>query len=635
MATPQRVLLWIGVAAALAVFGVMAASWLHEDLPDEPLDVSLEDVEGRATPPKQLPQPGPAVERPKPPPRLPETEGGSVTGRIVRIGRQPVAGARIEALRGANLGIFLRGEADSLQRRTVTDSEGGFRLEDVPATGDLLLRLDGDDFASTDFGPFVVSTGRTTSVGDLVVTEGLTILGSVVDPNRRPVAGATLGLHFGMSPPPLEAKPARVTLSDEAGRFQFLHAPASGLSLDIQAPGFARMRRQFVPQPGQAQHEWLVRVEVEPVHPLSGRVLALPDLKPVAGALIEAQALDAHRAGGVSTTDADGRFEITGLAFGNYNITAIAKGYCRKSERTWAERGEDSVELRLAPAGSVAGTVLGSDGRPVAHFDLQARFHSDRHAPPSPRGNFRRISSSQGRFVLDDLEPGFWCVAVWAKGYAVSESRCLRVHQGEQLEGLDVTLQLGAALTGRVVDDSGQAVPGAIVSLHPNREPEAEFLRQPDGGPLTRHRTVTDSDGRFRLDELTAQRVQVQVDHPDYAVVRRDDIAIPAQAELELEGFVLERTASVEGVALDRAGVPLTGVVVRLYRIGGMALQVTTDGGGAFRFPRVRAGDYQLTCEGRGGGLFSMLEYLHAGTGPDTLQLRPGDAVQRNVVALP
>jgi hypothetical protein len=73
---------------------------------------------------------------------------------------------------------------------------------------------------------------------------------------------------------------------------------------------------------------------------------------------------DAPDAGRVVTrTDANGRFEQAGLANGRFSLSASGRG--RGAARRQSVRVGSRVDLVLFPSGSVFGTVLGDDGRPV------------------------------------------------------------------------------------------------------------------------------------------------------------------------------------------------------------------------------------------------------------------------------
>jgi hypothetical protein len=231
---------------------------------------------------------------------------------------------------------------------------------------------------------------------------------------------------------------------------------------------------------------------------------------------------------------------------------------------------------------------------------------------------------------LANLEAGFTCVQVWAKGYALTESECIRVRRGEDVTGVVVTLVRGAVLHGIAVDDRGEPVSGAKVTLHRNRETSIPLLRGTSGRPAYLKDTRTGSEGRFVLRELTGMTYQVEVDHPDYAIVRRDNVVVEVAQEQETSPFVLDRAARVEGVAIAPNGQLQADSIVQLTTVGGTSRRTSTDGSGRFVFRRLSPGEYQLACFGK---TMNLSEVLRAAMNPpEKFLVEAGRTITRNVI---
>jgi protocatechuate 3,4-dioxygenase beta subunit len=413
-----------------------------------------------------------------------------------------------------------------------------------------------------------------------------------------------------------------------------MHARSALFSVRAQAEGFALAQLQTGPLYGEAPTEFQVVLNLLEAKPLEGIVLGDPGGVPIAGAQVDALPLDPGNGGGRATTGADGRFSIPDIAPGNYTVAAHAKGYSAHSERTWADKGPTEVELRLKKQGSLRGTVVGDDGKPITAFDLQPRSHKRPLDPPYPRMSLMRIESAEGEFLLEGLDPGFWCVEAWSQGYALTVGPCVRVRQGQDVVGVVVKLARAATLTGFVVDDSGAPVEGARVSLHANDEPDAEFLRDTEPSAALGAETRTDAQGRFTLRDLAARAFQVEVDHRDFAIVRRNDVTTEPGKEVETKPFVLTRSGSLSGQALSSLGDPLSGVTVHLYLVGQWTRQTISDGQGVFRYERLPEGDYELGCYGRNPDFGSMLSALDGPNKPVPFRVAKGQHVEHDVVAL-
>jgi protocatechuate 3,4-dioxygenase beta subunit len=547
-----------------------------------------------------------------------------------------VVDARLESYTGTRTGMPGLGMQRNLQREGQVDADGRFTITELTETDDLLLRLTGATFAVTECGPYRVVAGTDTDLGDLIVDPGMDIVGSIVDALEKPVAGALIRFYQMPAEATYELPHDFEQLSDARGLFRFRHVRAAWFTLRVTAEGFANARVLGELSPGYAEPEYPVKVSMRKVAPLRGFVLSKRDGAPLAGATVEAYPLDRENDGARTLTDADGSFEILGITAGNYVVAAVADGYARRSERTFADSYETPMQLVLPEQGTLAGVVVGDDDRPLRNFELQARFHQRRMDPPSPRFGVQRYASDDGSFVVKNLAAGFWCVQAWAQGYALTDSLCVQVPQGHDVVGLVVQLKRSATLTGRVQDHAGEPVPGARVSLHTNREPDIAFLRDTDPDPTLPPDVRTRTDGTYRFTGLADRMYQLEVDHPEYAILRRDDVRAVAGKESEAAAVVLERSASISGTALTRGGQPLTGVAVYLAATHGGTGggEATTDGRGRFSFGRLRPGEYQLTCFGRNPNLGAMLSAAVGADRPTPFMLERAQQLDVTVVAI-
>ncbi len=221
-------------------------------------------------------------------------------------------------------------------------------------------------------------------------------------------------------------------------------------------------------------------------------------------------------------------------------------------------------------------------------------------------------SDADGRFRFTDLPPlpregeragWFYALVVTAKGRAST----IRWVQNEK-SAADITIAMppGATLRGRVTDQNGKPIAGAVVWVQ-------GLLSDPLEGVMSAR---TDAEGRYAIVDLRAwDAAKVKptdlgngkamtisecffwVRHPDYAQERPSYRCIP-----DTINVTLQPAGIIEGRVLDQVtGKPAAGVMVSMQATndnrGGGWGQTRTDPNGTYRLSSVRAGRYNLWAE--------------------------------------
>jgi hypothetical protein len=104
-----------------------------------------------------------------------------------------------------------------------------------------------------------------------------------------------------------------------------------------------------------------------------------------------------------ATTDAEGKFRVTGMLPGMYNGSAQRTGYVtpRETVRVGVRAGDrkDDLKLKLVPAGAISGRVLDADGDPVEGISVTIEGSG---SGPSVQGG---VSDDRGRYRIGGLMP--------------------------------------------------------------------------------------------------------------------------------------------------------------------------------------------------------------------------------------
>ena len=292
----------------------------------------------------------------------------------------------------------------------------------------------------------------------------------------------------------------------------------------------------------------------------------------------------------------------------------------------------------------------------------------------SDRGSASEVmTGADGRYQFEDLSPGRYLLSARRSGYLGSPTRArslvpqpipIDVMAGETVEGIDFKLVRAGAISGRIVDDFGDALVNARVT--------ARHMVFADGSRRPEVAAAADTDdlGEYRLSDLTPGSYYVAATFPSAnskARLRRRDSqgpyvlwshhpGVPTLAEArpvrvsagdDITGIDIalapHRPASVSGTVVDARGRPATDARVILGGAGGEAVTVgvmasvlagqrtavvvggrTIDGLGArpgerdgrFEFPLVWPGEYVIIAYRQLGSSPSLefaSEYLTVG----------------------
>lgn len=182
--------------------------------------------------------------------------------------------------------------------------------------------------------------------------------------------------------------------------------------------------------------------------------------RPLAGVLVSATARSAvHNATVEVATDAAGRFQMTGLHAGEYELTALAPAWA--AERTTATLGvaetSEGVRLRARPA-TVVSAVIRAGGKACAGGQLALH---ERAASADVEGKLTIAGVVPRTYAARASCPGS---VAWSGEHQVGTTPVLREWE----------LETGAVVSGRVERANGAPFPGAHVGIVPRRVNDKE-----------------------------------------------------------------------------------------------------------------------------------------------------------------
>jgi protocatechuate 3,4-dioxygenase beta subunit len=350
--------------------------------------------------------------------------------------------------------------------------------------------------------------------------------------------------------------------------------------------------------------------------------------QPIAGARVDVRdnkavvlPMDPEAGTRSALTDEHGRFRISGLSANLQSVTATLRGYAA-ARRPDAKPGS-TLELYMFPGASVSGTVRGVDGSPVAGAVVRAE--SD--GPLGPAGR-PEITRADGGFEIAGLAAGTYRLLARHRDFAPAVSARVTLQQSEAI-ALDLALERGGVVSGRLVDGEGRAASRGRVSV-------SELNGQPPPRTLADLlRADAASDGRFRLPALPPGDHALTVSAEAHGA-RRVEARASAGADTDLGDIALEAGLLIRGTVRDRAGVPVADARVTAFqpRPAEFGFQppaeARSQADGSFVVGGLSTGVYRVTARATGYGEAS--RQLDAGSEKVELVLAPAGSISGQAV---
>ena len=310
----------------------------------------------------------------------------------------------------------------SIRSEEPTGPDGVFYLEGLTTGETYELQVMGQ----AGLGPRKAGVVAPAEGVDLVVTGTGQIRGRVVDGDSgraipdfqvRYQPDAQGGMRFvmrmgpGRGRGPYEKQPFHA----EDGSFVLEDVAAGRWTVEAFAPGYqAGSASAVVVGEGEATEGVEVRLSKGGV--ITGQVLESRGGRPILDATVRAELsgggprMAMIRMGGEggdneAATDADGRYEIAGLAPGTWTVTASHPDWSEATTSVELKDAPATADIRLGRGGSVGGTVL-AGGRPVAGAQVSLSASGSAGAGMMGGGEQSALSDDGGRFRFERLNPG-------------------------------------------------------------------------------------------------------------------------------------------------------------------------------------------------------------------------------------
>ena len=402
----------------------------------------------------------------------------------------------------------------------LSSTDGAFVVDGLSA-GAVIVTADHPDYSPSRAR---VDLQEEEDPPELVVhmSRGGTITGTVLDARRAPVAQARIVITRG------SGEDTATAVTDESGRY----------TAERLAPGSVRVLRQPDDRRGTGQgfrmktavvregEVTVVDFDESSKILMAGRVL-LGDA-PIPNTPLMFRALDPAASGEIksSQSDADGAYRVGLERSGEYQVSVqlggvnglVGQSSVRIAVPELAEVAQDIV----LPASFISGRVVDLEGKGIASAAVSALRDGGAVGDPSRR--LAAYCDPEGLYRMEGVQPGTYRLSVRAAGYRLKEIHPVEISEAHPSATVDVQLDRGLRLRGRVLSPQGSGIPGAMVFVAPAGSPDSALFLP----------AQTDVNGGFEITAPADGPVDITAVSSAWAPARLSSFTPPPQDDAQV-----------------------------------------------------------------------------------------------------
>ena len=420
----------------------------------------------------------------------------------------------------------------------------------------------------------------------LVINQGCSIKGIVIDPDKKPVEKARIQVIYwlGHSGEGI----ANNLLSDQRGYFEMSNLSAGKVEIYAQKQGYAYSNR-IVLTLARGEEKSGLTFELRPSTFLAGKITN-PEGAPIEGVYVNVQSMNYEmNSRGFIRTDKDGHYRIEGLINTPHHVNLEHSKYGEKSIKD-VEVGRENADFVMGDEKKpflIGNVVDGKTGKPVENFTVTSLDHTRPEKDPNV----------PGRFIVKDLNNyenfGF---RIEAPGYSTLETESINFFDDKDVKEKTFELGSGGSIVGRVIrGETNEPLAGVSVQWYGAMSDWDLSKRQPE------QILTTGGDGMFRIDKAPAGQNLIKF-HPQEPFSDKTRQIMVRHGEVANLGDVaIGSGGTIKGLLVQMPDeTPLSGKKISISGIGRgfhQAKNTITDADGRFEFHDMTNDSYIVYSE--------------------------------------
>lgn len=559
------------------------------------------------------------------------TARGRISGSVADEDKRPVAAARLTARAAARNDMFSLMTMRGGMNDTYSAPDGHYVLRNVDTDADLQVDAVKRGYPAAKSPTLKLAAGERKAGVNFTIPRGVTVSGRVTGKDHKPLSG--VGVDAVESSGDMMGGMRRMVLGglqnrqDDAvrtgsdGTFS-MRVKEGTYDLAFKREGFSAKTVRGTKVDAASKP---LEVVLDPGVEISGRVTR--GGTGVEGVNVRAMSQDGMA---TATTGPDGAFTLADLTPGQMMLNVMKPDSFIQEMRSVSAPTRDLL-IELPPGGRITGHVIDkATHQPVTSF--LAGVNTSRSGggmvmmmPPMQK----QFTSDDGSFVLEGIKPGSTQVVVNAAGYTTARVPNVEVEDGKTTADVEVGVETGSKLTGRVTGPDGTPIAGVSVRSDP----------MAGGGRMMRFDAVdgsatTDPSGDYTIDSLEPGEKTFTFSRSGY-IAQQKTVTIGGGKDSRLD-VQLSNGMKATGLVVTDGGAAVPDATVRALSASEMdgGREGRTDASGAFTIEGLAPGHYTFTAAKAGFAPATVRDVDLASAGQVRITLKSGGVITGHINGL-